>query len=92
MALRIPFSDRSAWVVVLAAALWPGCALNPATGERQLSLVSERDEIALGRDGAQQVERTLGFVYFLNKYGPALVDRLGDELPLEMGNHWIVTI
>jgi hypothetical protein len=31
-------------------------------------------------------------VYFLNKYGPSLVDRLGDELPLEMGTHWVLTV
>jgi bacillithiol biosynthesis cysteine-adding enzyme BshC len=37
-------------------------------------------------------ERTLGVVFFLNRYGPALVDRLLDELPLEMGQHWVVTI
>lgn len=37
-------------------------------------------------------ERQIGFVYFLNKYGPALVHRLTEELPLEMGAHWVVTI
>lgn len=37
-------------------------------------------------------ERTLGVVFFLNRYGPALVDRLLEDLPLEMGRHWIVTI
>ncbi len=37
-------------------------------------------------------EREIGFVYFLNKYGPALVDRLSDELPLDMGTHWVVSI
>jgi uncharacterized protein YllA (UPF0747 family) len=37
-------------------------------------------------------EREIGFVWFLNRYGPALVDRLFDELPLEMGHHWILTI
>ena len=37
-------------------------------------------------------ERTVGFVYFLNKYGPALVDRLGDELTLDMGTHWVITV
>ena len=31
-------------------------------------------------------------VYFLNQYGPHLVDRLIDELPLEMGQHWVITI
>lgn len=37
-------------------------------------------------------EREVGFVWFLNHYGPALVDRLIDELPLEMGHHWVLTI
>ena len=33
-----------------------------------------------------------GFVYFVNKFGPLLVDRLSDELPVEMGTHWVLTI
>jgi uncharacterized protein YllA (UPF0747 family) len=37
-------------------------------------------------------ERAVGFVYFLNRYGPALVDRLVEQLPLDMGRHWILTI
>jgi bacillithiol biosynthesis cysteine-adding enzyme BshC len=37
-------------------------------------------------------EREVGFVYFLNKYGPALVDRLTDDLPIDMGTHWVLTI
>jgi bacillithiol biosynthesis cysteine-adding enzyme BshC len=37
-------------------------------------------------------ERTLGVVYFLNRYGPGLVDRLFQELPLELGQHWIITV
>ena len=40
-------------------------------------------------DGHAQ-ERSIGFVSFLNQYGPALVDRLCDELPLDMRHHWIV--
>jgi len=37
-------------------------------------------------------ERTIGFVSFLNQYGPALVDRLVQELPIELGHHWVVAI
>ncbi len=37
-------------------------------------------------------ERTLSVVSFLNRYGPALVDRLLEDLPLEIGRHWLVTI
>lgn len=37
-------------------------------------------------------EREVGLVYFLNKYGRVLVDRLRDTLPLEQGSHWVITI
>jgi bacillithiol biosynthesis cysteine-adding enzyme BshC len=37
-------------------------------------------------------EREIGFVWFSNRYGPALVDRLLEDLPLEMGAHWVLTI
>jgi bacillithiol biosynthesis cysteine-adding enzyme BshC len=37
-------------------------------------------------------ERTLGVVFFLNRYGPALVDRLLEDLPLELGRHWVLTV
>ena len=37
-------------------------------------------------------ERTIGFVSFLSQYGPALIERLRDELPLDRGRHWIVAI
>jgi bacillithiol biosynthesis cysteine-adding enzyme BshC len=47
---------------------------------------------ALAFPGGHAQERTIGFVSFLNQYGPALVDRLDEELPLDLGRHWIVTI
>jgi bacillithiol biosynthesis cysteine-adding enzyme BshC len=37
-------------------------------------------------------ERTLAVVYFLNQYGPGLVDRLLEELPLDMGQHWVIAV
>lgn len=37
-------------------------------------------------------ERELGFVSFLNRYGPALVERLLDDVPLDMGTHWVLAI
>ncbi len=37
-------------------------------------------------------ERTLAVIFFLNRYGPALVDRLLADLSLELGRHWILTI
>ena len=37
-------------------------------------------------------ERTISFVSFLNLYGASLVERLWQELPVGLGQHWIVTI
>jgi bacillithiol synthase len=37
-------------------------------------------------------EREVGLIWFLNRYGPAVVDRLLESLPLDMGRHWVLTI
>ena len=42
--------------------------------------------------GGDPQERAIGFVYGLNKYGPALVDRLTEELSPEIGTHWVLTL
>jgi bacillithiol biosynthesis cysteine-adding enzyme BshC len=42
--------------------------------------------------GGEPQERSVGFVSFLNKYGPAFVDRLAAELPIDAGTHWVVTV
>ncbi len=47
---------------------------------------------ALAFPGGHAQERTIGFVSFMNQYGPALVERLDEELPLDLGRHWIVAI
>lgn len=41
--------------------------------------------------GGHPQERAVGFVQFLNKYGPMLIDRLLGEVPAEMGTHWVIT-
>jgi predicted Zn-dependent protease len=49
---------------VAALAMWSGagCATNPVTGQRQISLVSESQEIQMGQQGAQEVEQSIGLV------------------------------
>jgi bacillithiol synthase len=42
--------------------------------------------------GGHPQEREIGFVYFLNKHGASLIDRLCDEISLDMGTHWVITI
>ena len=41
--------------------------------------------------GGDPQERAVGFVQFLNKYGPTLIDRLREEMPADMGVHWVIT-
>ncbi len=45
-------------LIVLVAAI--GCATNPATGRRQLILMSEQDEIQLGRQADAEVREQMG--------------------------------
>ena len=68
---------------------------------KMISAAKRRDETlrrqfmharALAFPSGHVHERTIGFVSFLNEYGPALVDRLDEELPLDFGRHWVVTI
>jgi bacillithiol synthase len=40
----------------------------------------------------QPQERIIGGISFLGRYGPAVVARLLEELPVDGGTHWIVTI
>lgn len=47
---------------LLLLGLHSGCARNPVTGQLQLALVSEAQEIEIGRQGAQDVARTMGLV------------------------------
>ncbi|MEO1888913.1 MAG: M48 family metalloprotease [Cycloclasticus sp.] len=46
--------DRYISAIILIALL-SGCAINPATGERDFVLMSENEELALGRQYSQQV-------------------------------------
>jgi len=41
--------------------------------------------------GGELQERSVGFLSFLNKYGPPFVDRLLEELTTDIGIHWVIT-
>ena len=45
---------------VLALVAVAACAVNPATGRREFSLVSEQQEIAMGQQGKADVQRSIG--------------------------------
>ena len=49
-------------IPLAALAVLAACAVNPATGERELSLVSESQEIQMGRESDPQIVSTFGLV------------------------------
>lgn len=51
---------RALPALALATLTLTACPVNPATGERQLILISEAQEIRMGQEGAEQVEATFG--------------------------------
>ncbi|UCD24900.1 MAG: M48 family metalloprotease [Gemmatimonadota bacterium] len=64
--------------LLLCASLTGGCAVNPATGQRQLMLVSESQEIAMGQEADPSISAMFGIYEDadLQQY----VARLGDSL------------
>ncbi len=68
-------------VALMAAVLVQGttaCATNPVTGQRQISLVSQAQEIQMGQQGAADVEQSLGLVE--DKALQQYVQRVGASL------------
>jgi predicted Zn-dependent protease len=51
---------RPGFLLLAAAVSAPGCATNPATGERQLSLISESQEIQMGRENDPLISAQMG--------------------------------
>ena len=49
------------YAVMLSGLIWLlACAVNPVTGKRELMLVSEQDEIALGKSSDPQIVQMYG--------------------------------
>lgn len=67
--------------LALAAGVLAGCATNPVTGRRELALISAEQEVAMGREGAAQVEQSIGLVddaalqQYVHRVGTALAAR-----------------
>lgn len=64
-------------LILLAA----GCAVNPVTGERQLALISEAQEVELGQQTAQQIRQSMAMVD--DPELQAYVERVGQQLAAE---------
>jgi predicted Zn-dependent protease len=60
--MRAQQAWRTPLLVTALSAAISACATNPVTGERQLALISEAQELEMGRAAAQQVRQTIGLV------------------------------
>jgi predicted Zn-dependent protease len=74
---RTDSSSRRA-AAVLAAALAAACATNPATGKRQLSFISEQQEIQMGQQADQEISAAVGI--YRDPDLESYVQRLGTTL------------
>ena len=64
--------------IAFAATSLAACAKNPVTGKPQFELISEKQEIDMGRQQAQQVAQTMGLVK--DDALQAYVDRVGKAI------------
>ena len=69
---------RALRLTVVATLVAAACATNPATGRRQLILMSEAEEIQLGKQADEQVRQQMG-VYDAPQL-QAYIDRVGQRL------------
>ena len=68
-------------VAAAVASLAVACSVNPATGERQLTLISESQEIQMGREADQEISAQLGL--YPDEAAQSYVSTLGKQLAAE---------
>ncbi len=79
---------RIALMGCLLPALVPACTINPATGARELIIISEEEEIALGNDAAPEFEKEFGgkvanarLQDYVSRVGQAVAARSERKMP-----------
>ncbi|MBW9266427.1 MAG: M48 family metalloprotease [Candidatus Thiodiazotropha sp. (ex. Lucinisca nassula)] len=66
--------------VALSLSLITGCAVNPVTGKKELSLVSEAQEMEIGRKNYAPLRQSQGGDYVVDKKLTAYVSEIGQKL------------
>jgi predicted Zn-dependent protease len=66
--------------VLLSLSLITGCAVNPVTGKNELSLVSEAQEMEIGRKNYAPLRQSQGGDYTVDKALTAYVSEVGQKL------------
>lgn len=78
MARKLSVKRFAAAAALAGTLAWPSCATNPATGKRQISLVSEAQERQLGQQADQEVAGSIGL--YEDADLQAYVRRIGEGL------------
>jgi len=73
-----PALGLAAATLCLALAVLSACTVNPATGERQLTLISESQEIQMGQSSDEEIVQSLGL--YPDDSLQSYVDRIGQDL------------
>ena len=77
--MRNPRFQVFVWVVLTTILVTTsGCTINPATGRRQLSLISEQQEIAMGKENDKAIEAQMGL--YADDELQVYVDEIGQQL------------
>ncbi len=71
---------QSALLTLLCVLLISGCVVNPVTGEKQLSLISESQERAMGAQQYVPTQQTQGGKYYADPELTRYVSRVGQKL------------
>ncbi|OED38711.1 peptidase M48 [Chromatiales bacterium (ex Bugula neritina AB1)] len=68
-------------LAVLVAAVWiSGCATNPVTGKKELSIVSEKQELEIGQQQYSPSRQSQGGDYVADPHVQAYVNKVGQRL------------
>lgn len=76
----IPFSLPRVTVVCATLLMLAGCSVNPVTGESQLSLIPESQELAMGAEQYQPTQQTQGGKYYVDPELTLYVSEVGKKL------------
>ncbi|MGM0435229.1 MAG: M48 family metalloprotease [Pseudomonadota bacterium] len=71
---------RALLALILTALVTTGCGVNPVTGESELRLVSESDELQIGRQQYQPTIQTQGGLYYRDEKLNNYVSDVGQSL------------
>lgn len=75
--IRTGFRTLTAFVVV---AFLAGCSVNPVTGEKQLSLIPESQELSIGSEQYKPTQQTQGGRFYLDPELNLYVQEVGQKL------------